>query len=651
MGVFSNSLVTGRMSETSWTLDKVRTQFVDFFVEKEHTFVPSSGVYLPQDNTLLFANAGMNQFKPIFLGTIDPSHEMASLERAANSQKCIRAGGKHNDLEDVGRDSYHHTMFEMLGSWSFGDYFKKECIQWAWELLTEVYKLDPERLYVTYFAGEEALGLEPDVEARDEWLKYVPEDRILSAGAKDNFWEMGATGPCGPCSEIHYDKVGNGYGKSRVNEDDPLVIEIWNLVFMQFVREEEGGPLKKLPACHIDTGMGLERLVSILQNKQTNYEIDLFENLFTRIQEITKAPAYEGKYGDEDVSGRDTSYRIVADHIRTITLAISDGVLPSNVGRGYVLRRIIRRAVCSGVEKLGVTAASGFFSRLSPVVVELMGDAFPSLKENPEAVVAVIQEEELAFGRTLRLGLKRFNKIVAGKEPGYTIPGEETAKLFHTYGFPFDLTRQKAQAMRFLVDKVAHKAAMEDNAGKVAEAAKKMQLLALHGEAVSELVDQEIAVTNDSLKYTPAPVTATLVAIWCGRKKGFYDYLDNSFYVECQKNADPENPKNHIGLIFDKTNFYAEQGGQVFDTGCISTDCSSFQLKVENVQVSGGFVVHYGTPVGDLKVGDVLHLKIDEERRSLVTNNHTSSHLINFSLRATLGDHVNQEGSYVLDSR
>merc|ERR1712137_814529 len=438
MGVFSNSLVTGRMSETSWTLDKVRTQFVDFFVEKEHTFVPSSGVYLPQDNTLLFANAGMNQFKPIFLGTIDPSHEMASLKRAVNSQKCIRAGGKHNDLEDVGRDSYHHTMFEMLGSWSFGDYFKADCIKWAWELLTEVYKLDPSRLYVTYFAGEEALGLESDEEAKNEWLKYVPEDRILGADAKDNFWEMGKTGPCGPCSEIHYDKVGNGYGKSRVNEDDPLVIEIWNLVFMQFVREEEGGPLKKLPACHIDTGMGLERLVSILQNKQTNYEIDLFENLFTRIQEITKAPAYEGKYGDEDVSGRDTSYRILADHIRTITIAISDGVLPSNVGRGYVLRRIIRRAVCSGVEKLGVTPDSGFFSKLAPVVVELMGDAFPGLKENVDHVVSVIQEEELAFGRTLRLGLKRFNKIVAGKEAGFVIPGEESAKLFHTFGFPFD---------------------------------------------------------------------------------------------------------------------------------------------------------------------------------------------------------------------
>jgi len=637
------------MSETSWTLDKVRTQFVDFFVEKEHTFVPSSGVYLPQDNTLLFANAGMNQFKPIFLGTIDPSHEMASLKRAANSQKCIRAGGKHNDLEDVGRDSYHHTMFEMLGSWSFGDYFKKECIQWAWELLTEVYKLDPERLYVTYFAGEEALGLEPDVEARDEWLKYVPEDRILSAGAKDNFWEMGATGPCGPCSEIHYDKVGNGYGKSRVNEDDPLVIEIWNLVFMQFVREEEGGPLKKLPACHIDTGMGLERLVSILQNKQTNYEIDLFENLFTRIQEITKAPAYEGKYGDEDVSGRDTSYRIVADHIRTITLAISDGVLPSNVGRGYVLRRIIRRAVCSAVEKLGVAADSGFFSGLAPYVVELMGDAFPSLKENVDKVVAIIADEENQFGRTLRLGLKRFDRITKDKEPGYLIPGEETAKLFHTYGFPFDLTRQKAQARGFVVDKAAHKQAMADNAGVVAEGAKKMDLLALHGEAVAELNDQSVVKTDDSPKYHPEAMEAELLAIWCGRKKGFYEFLDKSFYTECEQTPEAENPRNLVGLIFDKTPFYAEQGGQIFDTGLIQRGDITF--KVESVQTYGGYVVHYGSPQGAIKVNDTFTLTIDAERRAPIMNNHTSTHLCNFSLRKTLGEHINQAGSLVLENR
>merc|ERR1712100_356766 len=381
-------------------------------------------------------------------------------------------------------------------------------------------------------------------------------------------------------------------------------------------------------------------------------EIDLFEKLFKKIEELTGARPYTGKYAEEDTDGVDTSYRIVADHIRTITFAISDGVLPSNVGRGYVIRRIIRRAVCSAVEILKVPADSGFFSNLAPTVVELMGDAFPGLKENIDNVVSIINDEEIQFGRTLRLGLKRFDKITKGKESGYTIPGEESAKLFHTYGFPFDLTRQKASARGFKVDKDAHKKAMEENAGVVAAGAKKMDLLGLHGEAVAELVDQSISVTDDSIKYNPISTNSKLVAIWCGRKKGFYEYLDKSFYVECSSNIDEENPKNLVGLIFDKTPFYAEQGGQIYDIGTIKNiNGGDFTMDVVDVQVSGGFVVHYGTPKGAIKIDDILCLTIDESRRSLVTNNHTSTHLCNYALRNALGDHVDQQGSLVLENR
>ena len=627
-----------------WPIDRVRQTFIDFFKGKEHTFVPSSPVLLPNDDTLLFANAGMNQFKPIFLGTVDPNSELATLKRAVNSQKCIRAGGKHNDLKDVGRDSYHHTMFEMLGTWSFGDYFKVDSIKWAWEILTDVYKLDKTRLYATYFAGDESLGLEPDIEAKNEWLKYLPEERILPSGIKDNFWEMGATGPCGPCSEIHYDKVGNGYGLSRVNEDDPLVIEIWNLVFIQFVREEEGGALKLLPAKHIDTGMGLERLVSILQSQDTNYGIDIFQNLFNSIQEITKARPFTNLYGKEDVGGVDTAYRIVADHIRTCTIAVSDGVLPSNVGRGYVLRRIIRRAVFYGLEKLG--DVRGFFSQLVPVVVKLLGDAFPGLKKDTDRVISIIKEEETQFSRTLRLGVKRFERVVKGKEAGFVIPGDETAKLFHTYGFPFDLTRRMAKERGMIVSRAAHEEAMKKNAGVQAGELQKMELLPLHGEAVADLTDDKVALTDDSAKYQLNPIQGKLVAIWFGRKKGFSDKVDSLFLDE---QIDPENPKNFVGLIFDKTNFYAEQGGQVFDMGVAKNDKTTF--KIEDVQVYGGYVVHYGTPSSAFQVDDVFELAIDLSRRGSITNNHTSTHLCNFSLRKTLGEHIEQQGSLVLDNR
>mmetsp|Transcript_16604 Transcript_16604/g.35873 ORF Transcript_16604/g.35873 Transcript_16604/m.35873 type:complete len:450 (-) Transcript_16604:1840-3189(-) len=348
-------------SELEWPTTKIRQTFIDYFQSQHsHEYIPSSPSAPLNDPTLLFANAGMNQFKPIFLGQAEPGTRYDGLKRATNSQKCIRAGGKHNDLEDVGRDTYHHTFFEMLGSWSFGDYFKKEAIGYAWELLTEVYGIDEDRLYATYFEGDEGLGLEEDTEAKEFWLQYLPEERVIGCNARDNFWEMGDTGPCGPCSELHYDRIGNRDASSLVNEDDPNVIEIWNLVFIQFNRDENG--LTPLPAKHVDTGMGLERLCSLLQGVDSNYDIDAFKPLFDTIESLASVGPYEGKLGSEDVTLKDTAYRAVADHARTLTFALADGAVPDNEGRGYVLRRILRRATRYGQQIL--KCDPGFFCQV-----------------------------------------------------------------------------------------------------------------------------------------------------------------------------------------------------------------------------------------------------------------------------------------------
>uniref|UniRef100_A0A915LZP4 alanine--tRNA ligase n=1 Tax=Meloidogyne javanica TaxID=6303 RepID=A0A915LZP4_MELJA len=429
-----------------YTANDVRQAFIDFFVDKQHSYHHSSSVIPYDDPTLLFTNAGMNQFKPIFQETVDPNSDLAKLKRAVNTQKCIRAGGKHNDLDDVGKDVYHHTFFEMLGNWSFGDYFKKEICTWAWEFLTNWLQIPPERLYVSYFGGDSSAGLDADEECKEIWLSLgVNPNHLLPFGMKDNFWEMGDTGPCGPCSEIHYDRIGNRDASSLVNADDPMVVEIWNLVFIQFNREE-GGLLKSLPNKHIDCGLGLERLVAVVQNKISNYDTDLFTPLFHAIHESTGIREYEGKVGTEDIDGIDIAYRVVSDHIRTLTIALADGGVPDSTGRGYVLRRILRRGVRYATEKLN--AKPGFFASLVPV-----GKTFPELKKDPSSITELINEEEAQFLKTLRRGQILFEKAVKTLPVGSkTISGQIAWRLYDTHGFPIDLTSLLAEEKGLSVD-------------------------------------------------------------------------------------------------------------------------------------------------------------------------------------------------------
>ncbi|KAK9240177.1 tRNA synthetases class II (A)-domain-containing protein [Lipomyces kononenkoae] len=631
------------VNPADWPARKVRTTFLDYFVKKrDHTFVPSSSVIPYDDPTLLFANAGMNQYKSIFLGKVDPASDFAKLKRATNSQKCIRAGGKHNDLEDVGKDSYHHTFFEMLGNWSFGDYFKKEAVAWSWELLVDVYGLDPARLYATYFGGDEKSGLAPDLETKELWRSIgLPEDHILPGSLKDNFWEMGDQGPCGPCSEVHYDRIGGRNAAHLVNMDDPNVLEIWNNVFIQFNREPDGS-LRSLPAKHVDTGMGFERLVSVLQDKLSNYDTDVFTPLFAKIQELTGARPYSGKFGDEDVDGLDTAYRIIADHVRTLTFALSDGGVPNNEGRGYVLRRILRRGARYVRKKFDVPIGN-FFSRLAPTVIEQMKDIFPELTKRTDEVFEILNEEEESFSRTLDRGEKLFQDY-AEKARGSGVKvlnGRDVWRLYDTYGFPVDLTRLMAEENGLEIDEKGFNDAQawskEASKGAKKNSANGEVVLKLDVHDLGYLEKEGLVKTDDKYKYGLGDIEATIKAI----------YLDKQF-VETTEGV---NDDLQVGLILDKTNFYAEQGGQEYDTGKIVIDGKA-EFEVENVQSYGGYVLHTGyLKYGSLSVGDSVVAEYDELRRWPIRNNHTGTHVLNFALRTVLGGSVEQKGSLVAPDR
>ncbi|KAF2345055.1 Alanine-tRNA ligase eukaryota/bacteria, partial [Trinorchestia longiramus] len=628
-------------------VNEVRSKFLEYFQEKhEHVYVHSSPTIPHDDPTLLFANAGMNQFKPIFLGNVEPSSDMAKLKRAVNSQKCIRAGGKHNDLDDVGKDLYHHTFFEMLGNWSFGDYFKGEICSWSWDLLTNVFQLPKERLYVTYFGGEPAQHLEPDLECRQMWLDLgVPAEHILPGNMKDNFWEMGDTGPCGPCSEIHFDRIGGRNASSLVNQDDPDVLEIWNLVFIQFNREA-GGELKSLPKKHIDCGLGLERLASIMQNKRSNYDTDAFLPIFEKIQTLTGARPYSGKIGKADADSIDMAYRVLADHVRTLTIALSDGGMPDNVGRGYVLRRILRRAVRFASEKLG--AKPGVFAELVDVVVELLQDSFPEVAKDPSFVKEVINEEERQFLKTLERGRKLLHRTVSKLGGAKLIPGDVAWRLYDTYGFPVDLTQLMAEENDLNVDmdafEVCKKEAQERSKG---EARDRDDSFRLDVHAIEELKSRGIPFTDDSKKYDYSADDSPEAEYAFGSCQGKIVVLRmNGEFVNEVRSGD------RCGIVTDRTCFYAESGGQLSDEGfMVRTDDETTEFKVESAEIKGGYVCHVGIVEGILKVGDEVAITFDGVRRRLLMNNHTGTHILNFALRQVLSVDADQKGSLVAPDR
>lgn len=619
-----------------WTALKVRDTFLDYFKQHEHKFVPSSSVVPHSDPTLLFANAGMNQYKAIFLGTVDPNSEFGSLKRATNSQKCIRAGGKHNDLDDVGKDSYHHTFFEMLGNWSFGDYFKKEAIHFSWDLLTKVYGLDPDRLYVTYFEGDKAAGLDTDTEARDFWKAVgVKDDHLLTGNAKDNFWEMGDQGPCGPCSEIHYDRIGGRNAAHLVNQDDPNVLEIWNNVFIQYNREKDKS-LRSLPAKHVDTGMGFERLVSILQDKSSNYDTDVFTPLFDVIAKITGARPYSGKFGAEDPDNIDTAYRVVADHVRTLSFAIADGAAPDNDGRGYVVRRVLRRGARYARKYLNVEIGH-FFSGIVPVLVEQMGGMFPELRKKESDIKEILDEEEQSFAKTLDRGEKQFEHYAQeAKVKGVKkLHGADVWRLYDTFGFPEDLTRLMAEERGLEISEeefeVAKQQAKEASKGEKKAAS---GLLKLDVHDIGNLTKMPgVEKTDDSSKFGRENITAVVKTVF-----------HNKAFHESTKDI-PEGEQ--VGVVLDRTCFYAEQGGQENDTGKLIIDGVA-ELRVDNVQSYAGYVLHTGyIKDGSLSVGDEVIVEYDELRRWPIRNNHTGTHILNYGLREVLGDGIDQRGSSV----
>lgn len=580
----------------------IRQRFLDFFRRKQHAIASSAPLVLKNDPTLLFTNSGMVQFKDYFLGNGTPPSP-----RIADTQKCLRVSGKHNDLEEVGIDTYHHTMFEMLGNWSFGDYFKEEAIAWAWELLTEEYNLPKDRLYVTVFGGDKDENLPLDQEAYDHWQKIIPQDRILYGVKKDNFWEMGETGPCGPCSEIHIDlrsdeEIAKLPGKELVNQSHPQVIEVWNLVFMEFNRKADGS-LEKLPAQHVDTGMGFERLCMAIQKKTSNYDTDVFSPLINFIGDAAGV-AYKS---DEKT---DIAMRVIADHVRAVSFAIADGQLPSNTGAGYVIRRILRRGVRYGFTFLNFKES--FIYKLVPVLSNQLRNVFPELESQKDYVGKVVFEEEASFLRTLEKGLKRMETIQAELR-GEVIPGTQAFELYDTYGFPLDLTSLIARERGISVDEKGFAAEMEKQKNRSkADAAKETGDWVLTGDDIkSEFVG--------------------------------YEQLECEVRIVKYRKIRQKN-KDLFQLVFDRTPFYAESGGQVGDTGFIQN--ANEKVFITDTKKENELIVHF-TEQLPVALSGTFQAVVNRQKRELTMDNHTATHLLHAALRTVLGKHVEQKGSLV----
>lgn len=588
------------------TSQEIRQQFLDFFKSKEHLIVPSAPIVLKDDPTLMFSNSGMTQFKDYFLGYKEPK-----ASRIADTQKCLRVSGKHNDLDDVGRDTYHHTMFEMLGNWSFGDYFKKEAISWAWELLTEVYGIPKENLYVTIFEGDEKENLERDSEAYDLWKQFISEDRIINGNKKDNFWEMGASGPCGPCSEIHVDlrsaeEKAKISGLDLVNNDHPQVVEIWNLVFMQFNRKADGS-LENLPARHIDTGMGFERLCMALQQKESNYDTDVFTPLIAKVEQLS-GKKYTGILTDE----KDIAIRVIVDHIRAVSFAIADGQLPSNGGAGYVIRRILRR---------GISYAYRFLDRKEPFLYELvavlqeqMGKFFPELEKQGTLVTEVIKSEEESFLRTIETGLIRVDKLIQQtiSEGKKVLPTEDVFELYDTYGFPDDLTRIIAEEKGLTIDEAGFEQALNEQ---------KQRSKADSAQKVYDWVTLEERPEN-----------------FVG-----YDKTESETYITRYRKVENKDGEFYQ-VVLSESPFYPEGGGQIGDKGVLENAVESFEVletKKEN-----GLIISLinGLPKD---AGAVFYAKVNSSDRKNSQANHSVTHLLHEALREVLGTHVEQKGSFV----
>jgi len=600
--------------------NKVRSTFLEFFKSKGHQIVPSAPMVVKGDPTLMFNNSGMAPFKDIFLGNAP-----IKFPRITDTQKCLRVSGKHNDLEEVGVDTYHHTMFEMLGNWSFGDYFKNEAITWAWELLTDIYKIDKERLYVTVFEGSVEENVPFDQEAYDTWKLFVPESRIINGNKKDNFWEMGDTGPCGPCTEIHYDGRSDEErakvdGATLVNSDNAQVIEIWNNVFMEFMRKADKS-LEKLPAQHVDTGMGFERLVRVLQGKQSNYDTDVFTPLLNKIEELSGL-----RYKPEDEENHkkqqivNIAMRVIADHIRTISFSIADGQLPSNTGAGYVIRRILRRAIRYGYQSLNIKEP--FMYRIVPTLAHQLGEQFPELKSQKLLIEKVIKEEEISFYKTLEIGLKRIDQVcidLTSKHTSKVIDGKIVFELYDTFGFPLDLTSLIARGYDLSIDETEFNRLLDEQKNR---------------SRASSIVD-----TDDWMVVDKNAID--------DKQTNFvgYDELECETTIVRYRKVKAKN-KEQFQLVLSKTPFYAESGGQVGDTGTLEN--INENITITDTKKENGLTIHFCDILPN-NISTTFTAKVNKHQRSYTENNHSATHLLHAALRMVLGTHVEQKGSLVND--